>query len=89
MSLGYFVMPLHPRGSDPARTLEQRLDRPGSLDAWIGERFTAAGRISSVLSGPLHGVSARNDLRSFPLPGGEHREVTQDALETILTLWQI
>ena len=61
MSLGYFVMPLHPRGSDPACTL----------------------------SGPLHGVSARNDLRSFPLPGGEHREVIQEALETILALWQI
>ena len=93
MSPGYFVMPLQPRGSDPACILEQRLDRLGSLDAlrfeevWIGEHFTAAGRTS--LSGPSSRRSARNALRSFPLPAGEHLEVTLGSLETILTLWPI
>ena len=47
MHLGYFTMPLHPPGSDPARTLaddlEQivTLDRLGYTEAWIGEHFTS------------------------------------------------
>ena len=47
MRLGYFTMPLHPPGSDPAQTLaddlEQivTLDRLGFDEAWIGEHFTS------------------------------------------------
>jgi alkanesulfonate monooxygenase SsuD/methylene tetrahydromethanopterin reductase-like flavin-dependent oxidoreductase (luciferase family) len=46
MKLGYFMMPMHPPGSDPAVTLKQdlqqveRLDRLGYQEAWIGEHFT-------------------------------------------------
>jgi hypothetical protein len=36
MSLGYFAVPLHLPGSDPARATEQDLDRLGFLD---GRRF--------------------------------------------------
>ncbi len=45
--LGYFAMPLHPPGADPARTMEEdleqlvTLDRLGFEEAWIGEHFTA------------------------------------------------
>jgi alkanesulfonate monooxygenase SsuD/methylene tetrahydromethanopterin reductase-like flavin-dependent oxidoreductase (luciferase family) len=47
MQFGYFMMPLHLPGSDPAETLEldlrqvERLDRLGYAEAWIGEHFTA------------------------------------------------
>jgi alkanesulfonate monooxygenase SsuD/methylene tetrahydromethanopterin reductase-like flavin-dependent oxidoreductase (luciferase family) len=47
MDVGYFTMPLHPPGSDPAQTLaddlEQivALDRLGFAEAWIGEHFTS------------------------------------------------
>src|SRR3989442_4956850 len=47
MRLGYFAMPLHPPGSDPARTMDDdlvqlaTLDRLGYEEAWIGEHFTA------------------------------------------------
>src|SRR5919201_6315955 len=47
MRLGYFAMPLHPPGADPARTMEEdlgqlaMLDRLGYEEAWIGEHFTA------------------------------------------------
>jgi alkanesulfonate monooxygenase SsuD/methylene tetrahydromethanopterin reductase-like flavin-dependent oxidoreductase (luciferase family) len=47
MRYGYFMMPLHPPGSDPATTLEQdlaqivRCDELGFEEAWIGEHFTA------------------------------------------------
>jgi alkanesulfonate monooxygenase SsuD/methylene tetrahydromethanopterin reductase-like flavin-dependent oxidoreductase (luciferase family) len=47
MRLGYFTMPLHPPGSDPAQTmaddLEQivTLDRLGYAEAWVGEHFTS------------------------------------------------
>ena len=47
MHLGYFMMPMHPPGSDPALTIEQdlqqveRLDRLGYEEAWVGEHFTA------------------------------------------------
>jgi len=48
MRLGYFTMPLHPPGADPARTLAEdleqvvTLDRLGFAEAWIGEHFTSA-----------------------------------------------
>src|SRR2546429_1148381 len=47
MRAGYFAMPLHPPGADPARTMEEdleqlvTLDRLGFEEAWIGEHFTA------------------------------------------------
>src|SRR5881396_3160493 len=47
MRAGYFAMPLHPPGADPARTmaddLEQivTLDRLGYAEAWVGEHFTS------------------------------------------------
>jgi alkanesulfonate monooxygenase SsuD/methylene tetrahydromethanopterin reductase-like flavin-dependent oxidoreductase (luciferase family) len=47
MRLGYFMMPLHPLGSDVAETLEldlaqvERCDQLGFTEAWIGEHFTA------------------------------------------------
>ena len=47
MRLGYFAMPLHPPGSDPAQTMDDDLaqlavlDRLGYEEAWIGEHFTA------------------------------------------------
>src|SRR5256884_6818734 len=47
MRAGYFAMPLHPPGADPARTMEEdleqlvTLDRLGYEEAWIGEHFTA------------------------------------------------
>jgi alkanesulfonate monooxygenase SsuD/methylene tetrahydromethanopterin reductase-like flavin-dependent oxidoreductase (luciferase family) len=47
MELGYFMMPLHPPGSDMTQTLEddlrqlEVLDGLGYYEAWIGEHFTA------------------------------------------------
>ena len=47
MRLGYFAMPLHPPGADPAQTMDEdleqlaTLDRLGFAEAWIGEHFTA------------------------------------------------
>ena len=47
MRLGYFAMPLHPPGADPAQTMDEDLeqlaflDRLGFEEAWIGEHFTA------------------------------------------------
>jgi alkanesulfonate monooxygenase SsuD/methylene tetrahydromethanopterin reductase-like flavin-dependent oxidoreductase (luciferase family) len=47
MRLGYFAMPLHPPGADPAQTLDDdlaqlvTLDRLGYAEAWIDEHFTA------------------------------------------------
>ena len=47
MELGYFTMPLHPPGSNLAKTLRDDLDQMVALDrlgykeAWIGEHFTA------------------------------------------------
>jgi alkanesulfonate monooxygenase SsuD/methylene tetrahydromethanopterin reductase-like flavin-dependent oxidoreductase (luciferase family) len=47
MRLGYFAMPLHPPGSDPAATMDEdlaqlvTLERLGFVEAWIGEHFTA------------------------------------------------
>ena len=46
MEVGYFTMPLHPPGSDIAKTLDDDLDQIVTLDglgykeAWIGEHFT-------------------------------------------------
>jgi alkanesulfonate monooxygenase SsuD/methylene tetrahydromethanopterin reductase-like flavin-dependent oxidoreductase (luciferase family) len=45
--LGYFAMPLHPPGADPAQTMEEdleqlpTLERLGFEEAWIGEHLTA------------------------------------------------
>src|SRR5205809_294944 len=45
MRAGYFAMPLHPPGADPARTMEEdleqlvTLDRLGYEEAWIGEHW--------------------------------------------------
>ncbi len=47
MRLGYFAMPLHPPGADPARTMDEDLEQLVTLEglgyeeAWIGEHFTA------------------------------------------------
>ena len=47
MELGFFTMPLHPPGSNPAQTMDDdleqlvTLDRLGYKEAWIGEHFTA------------------------------------------------
>jgi len=47
MRLGYFAMPLHPPGADPAQTMDEdleqlvTLERLGFGEAWIGEHFTA------------------------------------------------
>jgi len=46
MRLGYFMMPMHPLGSDPAMTLEhdlrqvERLDQLDYGEVWVGEHFT-------------------------------------------------
>jgi alkanesulfonate monooxygenase SsuD/methylene tetrahydromethanopterin reductase-like flavin-dependent oxidoreductase (luciferase family) len=46
--LGYFAMPLHPPGADPAQTMEEdleqlvTLERLGFEEAWIGEHLTAS-----------------------------------------------
>jgi alkanesulfonate monooxygenase SsuD/methylene tetrahydromethanopterin reductase-like flavin-dependent oxidoreductase (luciferase family) len=47
MRLGYFAMPLHPPGSNPADTMDEDLEQLllleqlGFEEAWIGEHFTA------------------------------------------------
>jgi alkanesulfonate monooxygenase SsuD/methylene tetrahydromethanopterin reductase-like flavin-dependent oxidoreductase (luciferase family) len=47
MRFGYFMMPMHPPGSDVGLTLQtdlaqiEHLDRLGFHEAWIGEHFTA------------------------------------------------
>jgi alkanesulfonate monooxygenase SsuD/methylene tetrahydromethanopterin reductase-like flavin-dependent oxidoreductase (luciferase family) len=47
MRFGYFMMPMHPPGSDLGQTLQtdlfqiEHLDRLGFHEAWIGEHFTA------------------------------------------------
>ena len=47
MRFGYFMMPMHPPGSDVALTLQtdlqqiEHLDKLGFDEAWIGEHFTA------------------------------------------------
>src|SRR5438067_8294852 len=47
MRLGYFTMPLHPPGSDPAQTMADDLEQLVTLDglgyseAWVGEHFTS------------------------------------------------
>src|SRR5215212_2420961 len=47
MRLGYFMMPLHPPGSDLGQTLAHdlrqviRLDQLGYGEVWVGEHFTA------------------------------------------------
>src|SRR5688572_30080240 len=47
MHAGYFTMPLHPPGSDPAETLQMDLDqilaleKLGFTEAWIGEHLSS------------------------------------------------
>ncbi len=47
MRLGYFMMPLHPPGSDLAKTMEHDLEQVEYLESlgfeevWVGEHFTA------------------------------------------------
>ena len=47
MRLGYFMMPLHPPGTDSARAMEQDLDQIvfleslGFEEVWVGEHFTS------------------------------------------------
>ncbi len=90
MSLGYFAMPLHLPGSDPARATGQDLDRLGFLDA---RRFEE-GLDRQALHSPLgeHPLSCPDlfmaSTRAFLPSGEEHRKVTQAFLETILNLWQ-
>src|SRR5438128_12366830 len=51
MRLGYFAMPLHPPGADPARTMDDdlvqlaTLDRLGYEEAWVGGHCTAQWEI--------------------------------------------
>ena len=141
MHVGYFTMPLHPPGSDPARTMEDdleqlvTLERLGFEEAWIGEHFTAVwenipcpdlfiaralGATGTMKLGtgvsclPNHhplmlaqriaqldqmargrfywGVGSGGFPGDFELFGidpqhGEHREVTRQALDLILELW--
>lgn len=90
MSLGYFAMPLHLPGSNPARATEQDLDRLGLLDA---QRFEE-GLDRHALHRPLgeHPLSCPDlfmaSALAFLPSGEEHRKVTQASLETILNLWQ-
>jgi alkanesulfonate monooxygenase SsuD/methylene tetrahydromethanopterin reductase-like flavin-dependent oxidoreductase (luciferase family) len=142
MRLGYFTMPLHPPGSDPARTLaddlEQlvALERLGFEEAWVGEHFTAqwenipcpdlfiaqalamtrtmklgtgvsclpnhsplmlAQRIAQLDQQArgrfLWGVGSGGFPGDFEMMGldpktGEHRELTREALDLVLALWQ-
>jgi len=91
VSLGYFAMPLHLSGSDPARATEHDLDRLGLLDA---RRFEEGLGRRAVHSPPgKHPLSCPDlfmaSALAFLPSGEEHRKVTQAALETILNLWQI
>jgi alkanesulfonate monooxygenase SsuD/methylene tetrahydromethanopterin reductase-like flavin-dependent oxidoreductase (luciferase family) len=135
-------MPLHPPGSDPARTMEEDLeqlvtvDRLGYAEAWIGEHFTASWenipcpdlfiahalaltRTITLATGvsclPNHnppmlaqriaqldqmargrfywGVGSGGFPGDFTLFGvdpksGEQREITRQALDLILELWE-
>ena len=65
-ALGYFTMPLHPPGSNPAETmaddLEQivTLERLGFEEAWIGEHFTSSLG-EHPLPRPVHRPGAGRD----------------------------
>lgn len=141
MRLGYFAMPLHPPGSDPARTLEAdlaqlvTLERLGFEEAWIGEHLTAVwenipcpdlfiaqalavtgtmklgtgvsclpnhhplmlaqriAQLDQMARGRfLWGVGSGGFPGDFELfdvnaQSGEHRELTRQALDLILELW--
>src|SRR2546425_5332514 len=58
MRPGYFAMPLHPPGADPARTMDDdlvqlaTLDRLGCEEAWIGEHVTAQWETAHRAAGP-------------------------------------
>jgi alkanesulfonate monooxygenase SsuD/methylene tetrahydromethanopterin reductase-like flavin-dependent oxidoreductase (luciferase family) len=141
MRYGYFMMPMHPPGSDPAETLEidlaqvRRLDELGFEEAWIGEHFTgewenipapdlfiaaALQRTERIKLGtgvtclpnhnPFHlahriaqldqmargrflwGVGSGGFPGDFAVAGidpksGLQRQVTIDAVDTVLSLW--
>ncbi|MGH7263351.1 MAG: LLM class flavin-dependent oxidoreductase [Candidatus Rokuibacteriota bacterium] len=141
MRLGYFTMPLHPPGSDPARTLADDLEQLVTLEglgfeeAWVGEHFTAkwenipcpdlfiaqalamtrtmklgtgvsclpnhsplmlAQRIAQLDQQArgrfLWGVGSGGFPGDFEMVGidpksGEHRELTREALDLVLSLW--
>src|SRR2546425_191734 len=85
MRLGYFAMPLHPPGADPARTMDDdlvqlaTLDRLGYEEAWIGEHFTAQwhGMFShcAVDRRALHGAVGEHPVpRSLHRAGARHDE---------------
>ena len=142
MRVGYFAMPLHPPGSDPAKTMDDdllqlaTLDRLGYEEAWIGEHFTAQwenipcpdlfiaralertktmklatgvsclpnhdplmlaqriAQLDQMARGRFYwGVGAGGFPGDFELFGvdpksGEHRVITREILDTVLSLWQ-
>src|SRR5437899_630613 len=141
MRCGYFAMPLHPPGADPARTMEEdleqlvTLDRLGFEEAWIGEHFTAMwenipcpdlfiakalaltqtmklgtgvsclpnhhpvmlaqriAQLDQMARGRFHwGIGAgslADDFRLFDVDNErqEHRQLTREILDTVLSLW--
>ena len=141
MELGYFTMPLHPPGSNLAKTLKDDLDQMVALDrlgykeAWIGEHFTAqwenisapdqfiamalamtenmvlgtgvtcmpnhnpfmiAHRIAQLdhlAQGRFYwgvgsgGFPGDFEVFGFDAKSGEQREMTRDALDLVLKLW--
>src|SRR5262249_3654028 len=142
MRLGYFAMPLHPPGSDPAQTMDEdlaqlaTLDRLGYEEAWIGEPFTAQwgnspcpdlftprpldrpkrmtlatavarlpnhdplmlaqriAQLDQMARGRFYwGVGSGGfpgDFETFGVDpkSGEHRAITREILDTVLSLWQ-
>jgi alkanesulfonate monooxygenase SsuD/methylene tetrahydromethanopterin reductase-like flavin-dependent oxidoreductase (luciferase family) len=71
---GYFMMPVHPPGSNPAETLEmdlaqiERLDALGFEEAWIGEHFT--GEWENIPSPELFIAAALQRTRRIKLGTG-------------------
>jgi len=142
MRLGYFAMPLHPPGADPAQTMDEdlaqlaTLDRLGYEEAWIGEHFTAQwenipcpdlfiaraldrtkrmklatgvsclpnhdplmlaqriAQLDQMARGRFYwGVGSGGFPGDFEMFGvdpksGEHRAITREILDTVLSLWQ-
>ena len=74
MRYGYFMMPVHPPGSNPAETLEmdlaqvERLDALGFEEAWIGEHFT--GEWENIPSPELFIAAALQRTRRIRLGTG-------------------
>ncbi len=142
MKLGFFTMPMHPPGSDPAETLEHDLDQIVTLDklgyseAWVGEHFTSvwenipapdlflaqaigltenivlgtgvtcmpnhnpftiANRIAqldNMAKGRFHwgvgsgGFPGDFEVFGFDFTTGENRQMTREALDCVLGLWE-